>query len=235
MTRFRHRGRRVGTLPALGLLVAFVAVGACGADGSRAAAGVEQWEEDIRAFEEADRVSPPPKGAIVFVGSSSIRRWDTLEEDFPGVEVIKRGFGGSQMSDAAHYAERIVLPYEPRQVVVYAGDNDLWADRTPERVLEDFQTLVSRIHERLPEARVSFIAIKPSLARWSIIDRVREANRLVMEYAATDPRIDYIDVYTPMLASDGTPRAELLVDDELHLSAEGYEVWREAVAPFILR
>lgn len=223
---------RAAALPAIALLAALAA---CGANGSPAPEGTEQWEEEIRAFEEADRISPPEAGGVVFVGSSSIRLWETLEEDFPGVDVIKRGFGGSQMSDAVYFADRIVMPYEPRQVVVYAGDNDLWAEKTPERVLDDFQDLVTRIHRRLPETRVSFIAIKPSLARWSIIDRVREANRLVAEYAATDPRIDYIDIYTPMLASDGTPRAELLVEDELHLSPEGYEVWREAVEPFVRR
>lgn len=224
------RGRP--TRPALTLVLLGTLAG-CGSAQPASDPGVERWEADILAFEESDRVNPPPPGGVVFVGSSSIRLWNTLEEDFPGVPVVQRGFGGSEMSDAVHFADRIILPYAPRQVVVYAGDNDLWSDKTPRQVLEDFGALVERIHRELPEARVAFIAIKPSIARWSIADRVREANRLVEEYAATDPRIDYIDVFTPMLGADGQPRAELLVEDDLHLSAAGYEVWREAVAPFL--
>lgn len=229
-----RRGRGTLRVPAGAVLLAGL-VAACGPAAPASPEGPERWEADIRAFEEADRLDPPPAAGVVFVGSSSIRLWDTLDEDFAGVDVINRGFGGSHMSDAVHFVDRIVLPYEPRQVVVYAGDNDLWDEKTPQRVLEDFRLLVERIHARLPETRVSFIAVKPSLARWSIADRVREANRLVSEYAASDPRIDYIDVFTPMLGADGVPRAELLVEDELHLSPAGYDVWLEVVEPFVRR
>lgn len=230
MTDVAGRARR----PALALALLGTLAG-CGSPQPAAGPGVERWEADIRAFEEADRASPPQPGGVVFVGSSSIRMWHTLAEDFAGVNVVQRGFGGSEMSDAVHFADRIILPYEPRQVVVYAGDNDLWSEKSPAQVLEDFRMLVQRIHQRLPEARVAFIAIKPSIARWSIADQVRGANRLVEEYAASDPRIDYIDVFTPMLGADGMPRAELLVEDDLHLSPAGYEVWREAVGPFLQR
>lgn len=167
------------------------------------------------------------------MGSSSIRLWDTLQEDFAGVNVVNRGFGGSEMADALQYVDRIVLPYRPRTVVVYAGDNDLWAGKTPQRVFDDFQSLVRRIHAELPEARVGFIAVKPSVARWSIADRVRETNELVRHFAAGDRRVEYIDIFTPMLGSDGTPRADLFVDDGLHLNARGYDIWESVVEPFV--
>lgn len=169
----------------------------------------------------------------MFVGSSSIRLWNTLAEDFPGVPVVNRGFGGSELSDALRFADRIVLPYRPRMVVVYAGDNDLWAGETPEQVFEDFRALVRTIHDELPRTRVAFIAVKPSVARWRIEGEVRRTNQLIREFAAADPRVDYIDIFTPMLGSDGRPRPELFVDDGLHLNARGYELWKSVVAPFL--
>jgi len=203
------------------------------AAGARAQAEPDRWEADIRAFEEADRQSPPPDSGVVFVGSSSIRLWETLQEDFPGVPVVRRGFGGSEMADAVRYAHRIVVPYRPRMVVVYAGDNDLAGGKTPERVLEDFQALVDTIHAALPEARVAFIAVKPSLARWHLAPQVRAANELVRRYTAHDARLAYVDVYTPMLGPDGTPDPTLFADDGLHLNAAGYALWRDVLAPFL--
>lgn len=197
------------------------------------AAPANRFEPQIRQFEEADRQSPPPQGAVLFVGSSSIRMWKGLAEDFPGVKVINRGFGGSQMEDSVYFADRIITPYRPRMVVVYAGDNDLAAGKTPQRVLADYQALVRKIHAKLPETRIAFIAVKPSLSRWKLVDRVREANDLVRRYTARDPRLVYLDVFTPMLGSDGTPRKELFLKDGLHMTAEGYAVWKSVIAPAI--
>ena len=224
MTR-RGRGRRL----AAGLLAGVI--GGCATP--REAPTPDPWEADIAAFEAADRERPPPAGGVVFVGSSSIRLWNTLAEDFPGVPVVNRGFGGSELSDALRFADRIVLPYRPRMVVVYAGDNDLWAGETPEQVFEDFRALVRTIHDELPRTRVAFIAVKPSVARWRIEGEVRRTNQLIREFAAADPRVDYIDIFTPMLGSDGRPRPELFVDDGLHLNARGYELWKSVVAPFL--
>jgi lysophospholipase L1-like esterase len=221
-----------------GVAAALVGALLCLAGGGRGFAqqpvtGPARWEAEIRKFEEADRRQSPPKGGVVFVGSSSIRMWKTLPQDFPGVDVLNRGFGGSEMEDSAYFAERIVTPYSPRLAVVYAGDNDLQKGKPPERVLADYKLLVSRIREKLPETRVAFISIKPSLARWKLVDRVRAANDLIREFAAKDPRQTYIDVFTPMLGADGTPRKELFVADGLHLNAEGYAVWKTAVAPVL--
>lgn len=193
-----------------------------------------QWEADIRRFEEADRDAPPRPGGVLFVGSSSIRLWERLADDFPGRDVIQRGFGGSQLGDVLYYAPRIVLPYRPRLVVVYAGDNDLMEGRTPEQLFADYRRLVALVHRRLPRTRIAFISIKPSPARWHLVARMRRTNALVRDYAARDPRrLLFVDVFTPMLGANGRPRAELFVDDSLHMSPAGYALWRESLAPVV--
>jgi lysophospholipase L1-like esterase len=199
----------------------------------QAAPPAPPWESDIQAFEKMDRESPPKPGGVLFVGSSSIRMWDTLAQDFPEVPVIRRGFGGSAMSDVVRFADRIIIPYKPRLIVVYAGDNDINDGTTPERVLDDYRALVGKVRERLPRTRVAFISIKPSLARWKLVEPMRKANELVREFSAPDSLLTYIDVFTPMLGADGTPRKELFLEDGLHLTAEGYAVWRDVVAPYI--
>jgi len=185
---------------------------------------------EIVAFERADRTNPPPKDAVLFVGSSSIRLWKTLPQDFPDLKVINRGFGGSQVADSVRYADRIVLPYRPRVVVLYAGDNDLAAGKSPQQVLADFQAFIGKVHGALPDTPVLYLSIKPSVARWHLIDKIRQANRLIEEYAATSKgKVVYVDVFTPLLTPDGQPRPDLLIADGLHLNAEGYRLWTPIV------
>ncbi|MXW63671.1 MAG: hypothetical protein F4Y00_02855 [Bacteroidetes bacterium SB0662_bin_6] len=195
----------------------------------------EQWEEAIQAFEQMDETNPPPEGAILFAGSSSIRLWSTLAEDFPDARVINRGFGGSQMSDLIHFADRIVTPYAPRLILVYEGDNDVAAGKTAEQVFADYQQFVSLVHDQLSDTRIAFIAIKPSLARRSLMDEMRKANGLIEEYAAARDHLDYIDIFTPMLGEDGEPLPDIFVDDGLHLNAAGYAIWAEVVRPYLAR
>jgi lysophospholipase L1-like esterase len=147
--------------------------------------------------------------------------------------VINRGFGGSELHDVAHFANRIVLPYKPRVIVVYAGDNDLANGRTPQQVLNDFRRLVRTVHRALPRTRIVFVAVKPSIARWNIIGRIREANTIVRRYTRTDTRVDFADVFTPMLGADGQPRKELFGEDGLHMTREGYELWTRVVRPYL--
>jgi lysophospholipase L1-like esterase len=190
----------------------------------------QPFEKEIQAFEAADRKQMPPSGGVLFLGSSSIRLWKTLAQDFPDAAVINRGFGGSKIPDSTRYAPKIVLPYKPKTIVFYAGDNDLAQGCSPEGVLEDFKTFVRKVHTELPQTRVLFIAVKPSPARWKIVEQQREANRLVQEFTKTDAkRLGYIDVFTPMLDADGQPRPELFVQDQLHLSPKGYEMWTALV------
>jgi lysophospholipase L1-like esterase len=194
--------------------------------------GFAVWEKDIQAFEDKDRKSPPAKGQIVFVGSSSIRAWDT-KKYFPNLVTIQRGFGGSQVADSTHFADRIVIPYAPRVVVLYSGDNDIASGKTPQRVLEDTQAFVAKIHAALPKTRIVYVAIKPSIARWKLIEKVRQANGLIEAFARTDPLVAFVDVDKPMIGPDGLPRKELFVQDGLHLSHEGYLLWSSLVLPHL--
>lgn len=192
-----------------------------------------RWENDIKAFEAADHEAPPPKGAVLFVGSSSIRMWKELAQDFPDTKVINRGFGGSQIADSTYFADRIVIPHQPRMVVLYTGDNDLAAGKSPQQVFDDYKSFVARVRDKLPKARIAFLSIKPSLARLKLMDQIRETNRLVREFAAAGKGLDYIDVFTPMLNAEGQPRPELFLKDGLHMNREGYAIWTKAAASFL--
>ena len=192
-----------------------------------------RWEADIAAFEQADSVVRRRPGGVVFVGSSSIRMWQGMADDFPGVATINRGFGGSRVRDSTYYADRIVTAYQPRAVVFYAGDNDLFEGRTPRQVRDDFAAFVARVHRGSPDARIAFVAIKPSPSRLALLPQVREANGLIRAFAEREPRVDYLDVFTPMLDANAMPRAGLFLDDQLHMNRAGYAVWTAVVAPWL--
>lgn len=196
------------------------------------AAAADRWAKEIAAFVAQDAATPFAPGGIVFVGSSSIRMWDVAAA-FPGRPVLNRGFGGTQIDDSVRHVDRLVIRHRPATVVFYAGDNDLSAGRTPQQVQADFRTFVSRVHAALPAARIAFVAIKPSLARWALIAQVREANALVRADCDRDDRLGFVDVDGPMIGWDGKPRADLFIKDGLHLSPKGYALWNVLVAPFL--
>lgn len=192
----------------------------------------DRWETAIRAFEESDRADPPPPGGVVFLGSSSFRRWH-LERSFPGKELVNRGFGGSQMADAIRYLDRIVLPLKPRTLFLYEGDNDLANGKAPETVEVEFRDLVSRVHAALPETKIVFISIKPSIRRWHLIDSVRDANVRIRAVTETSDLLEFVDVVAPMLGASGEPRRDLFVEDDLHLTEAGYKIWAALVEPYL--
>ena len=192
-----------------------------------------RWGKDIRAFEEADRTNPPPQGAILFIGSSTIRMWTGLAKAFPAHQVINRGFGGSHLSDSVAFADRIATPYKPKLVFLYAGDNDIAAGKTPEQVFGDFKSFVGRIHAALPNTRIAYLAIKPCPSREAYLDRIRATNHLIREYTAGNDRLLYVDTFTPMLAKDGRPRADVYLADALHLNTRGYEIWASILTPIL--
>jgi lysophospholipase L1-like esterase len=199
-----------------------------------AALAENRWEKDIKLFEARDAKKMPKPNGILFVGSSSIRMWKT-NEDFPTLNIINRGFGGSQTSDALLYTDRIILNYRPRLIAIYEGDNDIAVGKSPETVFKDTKTLFGRIHEALPETRIIYVAIKPSIARWKMVDDMREANALIKAHAKKDPRIHYLDIDTPMMGPDGKPRKDLFIEDGLHLNRKGYDLWNSLIHPYLVK
>lgn len=223
---------------AIGLLaVVLLALGAVGlylAYMSRSGADVAFFEPEIQAFLEADAEHPPAPGQIVFFGSSSIRFWSTLEQDMAPLPVLNRGFGGAHLSHLIYNAPRVVIPYAPRAVVVYAGDNDIGAGKSAETVVADFEALVVLLRASLPEVDVWFLSIKPSRLRASLWPEMAKANARIRALAEADPRLHYLDVGTVLLGSDGEPSADFFRFDGLHLNAAGYAAWTKVVKPVLL-
>jgi lysophospholipase L1-like esterase len=195
------------------------------------------WEPAIRDFEEQDKGHPPKPGCIVFAGSSSFRFWDTLVSDMKPLDVINRGFGGSEFSDLDLYANRIVVAYRPSAVVVYEGDNDLAAgsSKTPEMVAGDFRKFVQTVHAALPDTWIYILAIKPSKLRWNEWPAMKAANKLMQDYAATQERVQYIDIATPMFDANGNLPRDLFKFDGLHPTPKLYAMWTAIIKPILLQ
>ncbi|HMC55734.1 MAG TPA: SGNH/GDSL hydrolase family protein [Gemmatimonadaceae bacterium] len=192
-----------------------------------------QFASEIAAFDSADRANPPAQGGVVFTGSSSIRLWPNLAADFPGVTVSNRGFGGSTLPDVSFYIPHTVLPARPRLIVVYAGDNDLASGRTPAQIADDYRMFVRRARRALPGTRIVYVSIKPSPSRWSLAAGMCEANALIAAEIAHDSLAAFVNVFDAMLGPTGYPRAELFQDDSLHMTAAGYVIWRDRLAPVL--
>jgi lysophospholipase L1-like esterase len=191
------------------------------------------FEDEILAFETTDKESFPPRNAILFTGSSSIRLWKNLEESFEKKKVLNRGFGGSGIGDLIYYADRIVYPYRPKQIVIYSGENDIAGGKTPEQVFSDFKILFTGIRQKLPNTPVAFISMKPSPSRADKFEQIKEANQLISNFLKTQKKAAYINVFDKMLDENGQPRAGLFLLDRLHMNEEGYAIWTKEVKPFL--
>lgn len=191
--------------------------------------GPARFESEIAAFEKWDRQNAAPRECILFVGSSSIRFWQTAES-FPDLPVINRGFGGSTIADINHFADRIVFKYKPRTIVFYAGDNDIAAGKSPDKVFRDFQTFATGVEKRLPDTQLIYVSIKPSPLRWKLWPQSQTVNTRIRELAESHKHFQYLDAATVILGDDGQPRKELFRADGLHLNEKGYEVWNKVVA-----
>lgn len=192
-----------------------------------------RWNEDVARMVAAHKdVEMGPKD-VLFVGSSSIRMWRTLSEDFPDRTVLNHGFGGSQMSDVNAHLEDLVLRYEPSIIVVYEGDNDVASGKSPGQFLTDVRWFVKRVKLRLPDADIGFLAVKPSPSRENLMDVAAEANEAVVRLCAGDDSLHFIDIWTPMLGDDGKPKGELFLDDRLHMNESGYVIWKREVDRFL--
>lgn len=192
-----------------------------------------RWEKDIAAFEQRDRTNPPPQNALLFVGSSTILLWKTLAEDLPNHKVINRGFGGSQIVDATHFAERLIFPHQPKMVLLRSGGNDINAGKSPEQVFADFKAFVAKVQGKLPKTEIVFIALSPSIARWEQADKGMALNAMVKQFTQTARRVRYLDAADISLSADGKPRPELFVEDKLHFNAEGYKLLAVRVREYL--
>ncbi len=193
-----------------------------------------RWHSTLQEFAAADKAHKPSGRGVLFVGSSSVRMWKTMVADFRDVPVIiNRGYGGSTLEDSSHMVRQLVTQYQPSQVLVYAGENDLQEGRTPTQVLESMKRLVQGVRAELPGARIAFISIKPSPSRANLLPVMKVSNSLIAEYLMTQHNAEYIDVYTPMLTADGKQRPELFLPDMLHMNAAGYAMWQAIIAPYV--
>jgi lysophospholipase L1-like esterase len=217
----------------LHISAAFMALAAapCGAQ-EPSKSGAKQWESEIAKFEKADAESPPHADAVLFVGSSSIRFWETAKA-FPELATINRGFGGSQICDATQFADELVVKHKPRMIVFYAGDNDINAGKSAEQVHVDFAAFVAKVREALPKTPIVFIAIKPSIARWAKRDVMREANRLIAADCEKDETLQFLDVWPVMLGADSEPKKEIFREDGLHMNETGYKLWNDLMRPIL--
>lgn len=191
-----------------------------------------RFEAEIARFEEWDRKNTWPPNAILFVGSSTVRLWQTAEA-FPDLPVINRGFGGSTIADVNHFAERIVFKYKPRTIVFYSGDNDIATRRSPDRVFADFRDFSESVAQRLPETRLVYLAIKPSILRWEMWPNMQKVNDRVKDYARTHAQMIYLDTAPTLLGPNGQPQSAFFRKDGLHMSDKGYAAWNELLRPVL--
>jgi len=194
---------------------------------------VERWKKEIAAFEASDRTNPPPRGAILFTGSSTVRMWKTLAADFPGHRVVNRGFGGCRIEDVTHFADRIVFPLEPRLIVIRGGGNDIADGKSAERVAADFRAFVKTVRSRLPGTEIAFLSQNPTVARAQNEPVEREANARIRRHVRWHRGLHYIDIDRVSRGADGKPSDANLLPDHLHLNAEGYRLLAECVRPFL--
>jgi lysophospholipase L1-like esterase len=188
-----------------------------------------QWGKSITHYERLDSLSTPQPGGILFLGSSSFTIWEDVRDYFPGKNIVNRGFGGSQMSDILHFKERLILPYQPNQIVVYVGENDLDAGESPESVFEEGKQLVSWTREHFPNVQFLFLSVKPSPRRWDLRDKMKDLNLMLAEFALENKFVDYVNIWDPMIGENGRPRNEIYMKDSLHMNANGYKIWQKVM------
>lgn len=196
--------------------------------------GSKHFEKDIKKFEENDKKKPPPEGGIVCIGSSSMRGWHgAIKKDLAPLTVIPRGFGGSNMNDVLYFSDRVVINYKPRAILLYEGDNDMQAKIKPEAFLAKFKEFVAKVHKVLPQTRIYVLAVKPSISRWKIWPSMKKSNELLKAECDKNDLLTFIDIATPMLGEDGTPKKGIFKKDNLHMNRAGYDIWTKAVKPIL--
>jgi lysophospholipase L1-like esterase len=190
-----------------------------------------KWTGEIERITANDKDHPPEPGGVIFIGSSSIRLWD-LEKSFPGKGYVNHGFGGSEIVDSTHYFDELVTKHKPRIVVFYAGDNDIAGGKSPQQVHKDFLAFAKKFMEDARGAELLYISIKPSIARWKLADKMREANGIIEALCDKYGPFTFVDVW-PVMLKDGKPREDIFLEDGLHMNDKGYELWAELLTPHL--
>ena len=193
------------------------------------------FSKDIIAFKKQDSISFPKPNQILFVGSSSFTKWTDVQEYFPGFPIINRGFGGSTLTDVIRYAGDIILPYQPKQIVIYCGENDFAEDTSlmPAQVASRFYELFEIIRNKYPKVPVAYVSMKPSPSRKHLMAKYVVANEMIKSFLNSKRRTAFIDVYPAMLNLDGTPMKDIFVQDNLHMNKKGYEIWQKIIEPYL--
>ncbi|HEV3223135.1 MAG TPA: GDSL-type esterase/lipase family protein [Puia sp.] len=197
----------------------------------------QPFADEIQEFKKQDKINLPPSNSILFVGSSSFRKWTDVSNYFPGFTIINRGFGGSTLPDVIFYAPEIIFPYHPKQVVIYCGDNDLAASDaiTADTVFERFRVLFEMIRKNLPGENILFVSIKPSPSRIRLKEKMEKANLLIQTYLSLQQHAGFVDVYHKMLNTDGSVMTDIFLEDNLHMNAKGYAIWQKVITPYLLK
>lgn len=192
------------------------------------------WNE-IQQFKKADSAVKPAEKPILLIGSSSFTRWNDVQEQFPGYTIVNRGFGGSQLTDVIRYFYDVVMPYAPKQVVIYCGENDFAASPTlsTETVVNRFKTLFGMIRQNYPQATIHYVSMKPSPSRVALLDKFQQANKEIGAFLKSQKNAGFIDVYAAMLDANGKVRTDIFVGDNLHMNAEGYRIWQKILQPYL--
>ncbi|MEI6062109.1 MAG: GDSL-type esterase/lipase family protein [Bacteroidota bacterium] len=192
---------------------------------------------DIVAFRKLDSVHPVQAHAVLFIGSSSFTRWKDVNDYFPGYPIVNRAFGASTLLDLIRYSYDIIIPYQPRQVVIYCGENDLAYSDTlsAAEVVKRFKTLYGIIRLNLPNAIIDYISIKPSPSRIKNLGKVKEANKEIARFLKKQKKSAFIDVFPSMVDAKGNPREELFVEDRLHMNPKGYAIWKAIILPYLTK
>lgn len=195
------------------------------------------FRNEIDAFRKKDSVQMPVPSTILFIGSSTFRIWKDVNDYFPGYPILNRGFGGSTLPDLIRYADEIIYPYKPRQVVIYGGDNDLAVSDsvTAQVIFNRFKTLFGMIREHLPSTNIAFVSIKPSPSRWRLEPAMVESNRLIKNFLRAQPNTAFIDIHKAMLNADGSVREDLFQGDKLHMNPAGYRLWAPIIKKSLVR
>jgi lysophospholipase L1-like esterase len=203
---------------------------------AQATKGPERFAADIQAFKNQDQTTPPPKGAILFIGSSSFTKWTDVQSYFPGYTIINRGFGGSTIPDVLHYVDDVVTPYQPKEIVIYCGENDIAEDSVDSKVAADrFKDLFTAIRTRFPNVIIGFVSMKPSPSRVYFRHLITQGNQIIKNFLWTQQNTFYVNIFDLMLDPSGNYRPDLFGSDQLHMNASGYKIWAQAITPYLAK